>query len=334
MPSHSKTDRVLVLALEDGIASTVVGPLEIFQFAGVAWNLLSGAEPQPRFVAEMAGMTAAPVRCAGGTVLTPSRSLRSVRDVDLVVVGSIGIRTEGLAQKHAAAIRALRRLADRGTMIAATCMGVCLLAEAGLLDGKEATTHWAMADWFRRRYPRVELRPERLVTDAGSVLCGGGVSGALDLSLYLVEKRCGREVALECARSMLIEYGRTTQTAFTLFDFQKGHSDPRILEAQEWLQKHFEEESNLDALAARVHMSPRHFKRRFKSATGDSPLEYLQRLRIAAARRELESARASVRRIAERVGYRDANFFRRIFQRAVGMTPLDYRRRYAAGTQG
>jgi transcriptional regulator GlxA family with amidase domain len=182
------------------------------------------------------------------------------------------------------------------------------LAETGLLDGKTATTHWGFADQFRKRYPRIELKT--------------------DLSLYLVEKYCGQEVALQSSKSIVADIGRTTQAPYAIFEFQKDHQDQRILSVQQWIEDHFAQNFNYDQLAHTCAMSRRTFERRFKTATGDTPLIYQQRIRVEAAKRILENGDQSFDEITYAVGYEDSSSFRKLFLKQTGLRPSEYRKKF------
>lgn len=179
------------------------------------------------------------------------------------------------------------------------------MAATGLLDGKRATTHWGSAERFREKYPKVKWMPELMVTEDRGSYCGGGVHAALDLSLYLVEKFCGHDVAVQSAKALLIETPRAWQAGFAIVPLKTEHSNDSISSAQEWLHQNFHKSFSLEAPARRVGMSLRNFVRRFKQATGDSPLMYLQKLRIAAAKRLLESDHRTMQEISDAVGYQD-----------------------------
>jgi transcriptional regulator GlxA family with amidase domain len=219
-------------------------------------------------------------------------------------------------------------MAKRGVPIAAVCSGVGLVAAAGLLDGKRATTHWSLSNRFREKYPRVQWMPELMVTEDRGFYCGGGVNASLDLSLYLVERFCGHDVAMQSAKALLIEMPRAWQAGFSIVPLKTEHSDATISVAQEWLHKNFRQTFSLEAPAERVGMSLRNFVRRFKQATGDSPLIYLQKIRVAAAKRLLEGDHRTMQEISDAVGYQDAVFFRKIFQRHTGVSPSAYRRKF------
>src|SRR5262249_19062069 len=191
-----------------------------------------------------------------------------------------------------------------------------------------ATTHWGLAEEFRWKYPKVRWMPELMMTEDHGFYCGGGVNAALDLSLYLVERFCGHEVAVQTAKALLIETPRAWQAGFAIVPLKTGHSDDSISTAQEWLHQNFHRNFPLEATARRVGMSSRNFVRRFKDATGDKPLEYVQKLRVAAAKRLLESDHRTMQEISDAVGYRDVAFFRGLFQRHTGVSPSAYRERF------
>lgn len=317
--------QIVILALDGTIASTATGPADIFSLAGVLWNRIRGVQPEPYFKVTMASVTGKSVACVNGIVIQPHLSIEEVKEADLVIISAEDLGV--LEATSRSTVPWLVRRHESGATLASVCTGAFLLAETGLLDGKRATTHWGFADLFRKRYPDVDLRPECLITDEGSLLCGGGAFSYFDLSLYLVERYCGFEMALQCAKSLLLDMGRTSQIPYAVFEYQKHHKDAQILKAQAFMEKNFSQELNMGDLAERVGMSLRNFKRRFGRATGDSPLTYLQRYRVEAAKRLMENTRQSVSEICYQVGYDDVGFFRRIFKRYVGIAPNEYRKR-------
>jgi transcriptional regulator GlxA family with amidase domain len=316
---------IVILALDGTIASTVTGPADIFSLAGVLWNRIRGVEPEPYFRVAIASVQGKSVACVNGMVIQPQLSLDEVKEADLVIISAEDLAA--LETTSGSTVPWLVRHHESGATLASVCTGAFLLAETGLLDGKRATTHWGFADLFRKRYPRVDLRPECLITDEGSLLCGGGAFSYFDLSLYLVERICGFEIASQCAKSLLLDMGRTSQVPYAVFEYQKHHKDGQILEAQTFMEKRFSQQINMGDLAERVGMSLRNFKRRFGRATGDSPLTYLQRYRVEAAKRLMKNTHQSVSEICYQVGYDDVGFFRRIFRRYVGIAPNEYRKR-------
>ena len=321
---------VTVVFLDEMFSSTAIAPMEVFSYAGVLWNSLAGTRPAARFRVTTASIDGRAVRCEGPVHIQPQAALSAIRKTDLIFIPTTGISIEDVAEHYAPVVSWLRRWHKRGSAIASVCSGVGLVAASGLLDSKRATTHWGLADRFREKYPKVKWMPELMVTEDHGFYCGGGLHAALDLSLYLVEEFCGHEVAMQSAKAMLIETPRAWQAGFAIVPLKTEHSDDSISSAQEWLHENFRRSFPLELPARRVGMSLRNFVRRFKQATGDSPLMYLQKLRIAAAKRLLEGDHRTVQEISDAVGYQDVAFFRNLFQRHTGVSPSAYRRRFGS----
>jgi transcriptional regulator GlxA family with amidase domain len=221
----------------------------------------------------------------------------------------------------------VRKAYDSGASVASVCTGAFLLAEAGILDGRAATTHWIAQNLFRQRYPRVRLLGDRIIVDEGRVCTSGGATSFLNLMMYLVEKYRGADVARLASRVFLIDLHKASQNAYATFGAQKDHNDREVLEAQSIIGERFRQPLRVSALAREVAVSPRHFARRFKTATHDTPAAYIKRVRVEAAKRLLEDGRAPISEVAVEVGYEDIASFRRIFRRETGLPPTEYRRR-------
>ena len=321
---------VTVLFLDQTFSSTAVGPMEVFRHAGALWNFLTGSAEKPRFNVTTASADGRAVLCDGPIHITPMTSISKIRHTDLIFIPTTGVSLDDVVERNAPVVPWLERWHKRGAAIASVCSGVGLVAAAGMLDGKRATTHWALADRFREKYPKVNWMPELMVTEDRGFFCGGGVHAALDLSLYLVEKYCGHEIAMESSKALLIETPRAWQAGFAVIPLKTEHNDAAISKAQDWLHQNFHRPFPLEAPADRAGMSLRNFVRRFKQATGDSPLIYLQKLRIAAAKRLLESNHRTMQEVSDAVGYQDVAFFRSLFQRHAGVSPSAYRERFGA----
>jgi transcriptional regulator GlxA family with amidase domain len=321
---------VTVLLLDQTYSSTAVGPMEVFRHAGSLWNKLTGKPEKPRFQVRTASADGRPVLCDGPIHIQPMSAIHDIRRTDLIFIPTTGLSIDDVVERNAPVVPWLKRWHKRGAAIASVCSGVGLVAATGMLDGKRATTHWALADRFREKYPTVKWMPELMVTEDGDLYCGGGVHAALDLSLYLVEKFCGHDIAMESAKALLIDMPRAWQAGFAVVPLKTEHNDEAISTAQDWLHQNFHRPFPLEAPAHRAGMSLRNFVRRFKQATGDSPLNYLQKLRIAAAKRLLESNHRTMQEISDAVGYQDVAFFRSLFQRHTGVSPSAYRERFGA----
>ena len=319
--------KVTILAMYQTMASTVIGPMDVFFQAGVIWNYFSGQKVTPYFEIELVTSTGEPFKCLSGVRMVPDGSIHDLQDTDLIVVSSI-VDIDRTLAVQGEVVDWLSDRYSRGSHIATICSGAFVLAETGLLDGKTATTHWAFADQFQKRYPRIELKPERMITDEGDLFCSGGYNAGVDLSLYLVEKYCGHEVALQSSKFVVSDIGRTSQAPYAIFQFQKDHSDDRILAVQEWIENNFDQNFNYDELASDYGMSRRTFERRFKTATGDTPLTYQQRIRVEAAKHLLEDGNPSFDEITYQVGYEDSSTFRKVFIKQTGLRPTEYRKKF------
>ena len=319
---------ITVLLLDQMFSSTAIGPMEVFRHAGSLWNALTGVKVEPAFRVITATADGGAVTCDGGIRIAPNIALRNVGKTDLIFVPTTGVSVDDVLERNAAIVPWLKRRSTNGVAIASVCSGVGLVAAAGLLDGKRATTHWGLAERFREKYPRVKWMPELMVTEDRGFYCGGGVNASLDLAIYLVERFCGHEVAMQTSKALLIEMPRAWQAGFAIVPLKTDHTDDVISIAQDWIHRNFAKTFSLDDPAERVGMSVRNFVRRFKQATGDSPLIYLQKLRVAAAKRMLESNHRSMQEISFAVGYQDVAFFRSLFQRHTGISPSQYRERF------
>jgi transcriptional regulator GlxA family with amidase domain len=318
---------VTVILLEGGLPSTSLAPLEIFGCAGMLYPVLTGDAAAPRFRVRTASADGRKTQNLVPVSLEPTLSLSDVKKTDLVIIPTAGLDLDHARTANARIIEWIARRA-KNTAVAGICTGVSLLAEAGLLDGRPATTHWAVVDACRARYPKVDWKVDRFVTEANNVFCGGGLYASIDLSLYLVEHYCGHMIAVQTAKALMLEMPRVSQSVYDARTPGAAHDDEAIQRAQKHIGSHFREDVDFDALAAQIGMSPRTFARRFKAAVGASVLTYLHRLRMDRARHLLESAHRSVEEISRHVGYEDVAFFRQLFRRHTGVSPREYRARF------
>jgi transcriptional regulator GlxA family with amidase domain len=207
-------------------------------------------------------------------------------------------------------------------------MGSAVIAEAGLLDGRTATAHWAMGGVLSERWPQVHWKPDLFVTEDSRVICSGGLYASIDVSLYLVERLCGREIAVQCAKALLLPMPRMSQSGYAMTPVARDHDNAQIRRAERFLQENLERETPVRDLAQMAGLGERTFMRHFKAATGRSPSDYLQALRVEAAKAMLEGGLKPVQVISHEVGYVDLAFFRSLFKRATGMTPAEYRAQF------
>jgi transcriptional regulator GlxA family with amidase domain len=319
---------VTVLLLGGCYASTALGPVEVFHSAGTLWNVLHGDREAPLFRVTTASLRSRRVMSPYGVRLQASAVLGDIRATDLIIVPSAGLDLDVQLAAHREMYPWLRRHAAKGSYIAGVCAGAAYLAEAGLLDGREATTHWASAQELQRRYPAVKWRPDKMITEDRRVLCSGGVYASMDLSLYLVEKFCGHEIAVQIAKALVINMPRSRQTGYAVLPLSRPHGDDAIRSAEASIERSFKSRLRVEDMARERHMSPRNFIRRFKAATGRTPGDYLQATRIAIAKQMLEGGARSVQTVCVAVGYEDPAFFRALFKRHTGMSPAVYREHF------
>ena len=319
---------VTVVILGGNYASTAIAPIEVFHSAGELFGLLQGKAGSPRFRVTSASVHETRVDSAYGLGLIAQKTIRDIDRTDLIVVPAAGLDLYGQLTANQELLPWLRHHAEQGAWIAGTCTGSAFIAAAGLLDGREGTSHWGVAEALRQMFPRVTWRMDKLITEDRRVLCSGGVYASIDLSLYLVEKFCGHEVALQTAKSLLIDMPRARQSAYAILPLSRPHDDEAIRRAEAQIEREYAHEVSVEQLARDFHMSPRNFIRRFKSATGRTPGQYLQATRIAIAKSMLESGARSVQTVGHEVGYEDGAFFRALFRRETGMAPAEYRERF------
>ncbi|MFQ5516994.1 MAG: GlxA family transcriptional regulator [Acidimicrobiia bacterium] len=283
----------------------------------------NGAAPGEVMVASLDGR---PVGCFNGTELTVDGAIGDIPNAAVVLVGAFWGSSSRAVTANGELIPWLVKLHANGTTIAAFSTGTFFLAETGLLDGKLATTYRPYVRTFRRRYPRVDLKPERAFTDAGGLLCADGIPSSCDLIIALVERHLGPVVAETLARDFTMGFDRSYSLADLAFDGQKHHGDGRILAAQQWLEHHLDEPVTIANVASWAGMSPRTFHRRFRAAVGETPGGYLRRLRVEAAKDLLADPSYTVAEIARLVGFIDPGAFAATFRRHAGASPQPYRK--------
>ncbi len=324
--------RIAIVALPFCHGSGVIGVMDFFAAANFCDRAAN--RTAPRFDCQIVTVDNQPVHSYSGIAIAPTVQWQDY-PADVIIVGSameavLGDRHIDTALSQSRPLHAwLQAAIDRGAIVASVCTGSFVLAEAGLLDQQVATTHWRAAPAFRRRYPTLRLEPDQLLVDNGQIICAGGATSFVDLCLYLVERLGSPALAMACSKLLILDARRSEQTPYMNFYGSRAHQDEVIGDIQGWLEQHYADAIHIDDLAERAHLGPRTFKRRFKEATGETPLSYLQHLRIEAAKHGLESSRRQTAQIIWDVGYEDASSFRRLFKRNVGCTMEEYRRRFS-----
>lgn len=332
--------KISIIGFDGALASAITGIIDLFRLAGVTWARIHGEPPEPYFTTRLLTRNGDPCRCINGITLVSDGSWEELDAdnadlvADLVIVPTIGAPIDQVLAANPDLIARLGQFSashtntDGQVQLASNCTGAFLLAEAGLLNNREATTHWGFSDRFRQKYPQVNLNPEKLVTVDGYIACAGGGMAWWDLGVHLIERRAGARVARELAKAFVIDVGRNSQAPYSALQTKRYHSDPVILKLQNWLEEHYGEAINLQSLAAFSGLTTRSLMRRFKVATGETPKSYLQSIRIEAARSHLENSRLPVEDVTRLVGYEDVSSFSRLFRKQTGLAPGAYRLRF------
>lgn len=318
---------IAILALENCVHSSVTGTHDIFAVASHKWQELHGSD-RPFTRHAIISPDGSPVTAFGGLPLPATGAIDDSERYDIMIVPALYGDIDQIPLKEKICLQ-LAMQHSSGCCIATVCAGAFLAAEAGLLAGRRATTHWALADTFAKRFPEVQLKAEKMLVDEGDIITAGGVTAYLDLCLHLIRRFGSAELASAVSSTFLIDASREAQLPYRNCSQPKNHSDTEILAAQHWLEENFAEPVTIAHLAMLAGLGERTFLRRFKRATGDTPSEYLQMLRVEAARHMLERTTEPVEQITRAVGYEDPSSFRRLFRQQTGLSPSTYRKRFA-----
>ncbi|MGH8173457.1 MAG: GlxA family transcriptional regulator [Rhodanobacteraceae bacterium] len=324
-----------ILALPEASASVIYGMYDLFQSAGRDWGLIVDGAPGDGVVqAVIVAKGIETFAVVNGVLVAPEATLESIGTPDVVCVPDFAIDPHNPESTNFdGEIEWLKKCSANGAILASACSGAWLFAEAGLLDGHDATTHWAFCDAISRRHPRIRMRPQSALVVSGEgqrmVMAGGGTSWA-DLALYLIARTVGVEYAVQTARINLIDWHAVGQLPYAHLSRARHVEDAVIARCQVWIAEHYQEPAPVAAMVRISDLPERTFMRRFQKATGLAPLEYVHTLRLEEAKHMLESEHAPIEAIANAVGYEDPGFFGRLFKRRVNLTPVQYRRRFGA----
>ncbi|MBA4167864.1 MAG: helix-turn-helix domain-containing protein [Chitinophagaceae bacterium] len=320
---------VSILLYDDVVASSVTGVLDLLN--GVNKYLVRTGKSSA-FAIGLVSRDPERLNLVFPIMRVPHKSFTNAACPDLIIVPSYNVGNEGVVKRNEHSVKWIINMRERGSEVASMCVGSYFLAEAGLLYGKAATSHWAVLDDMRLRYPKIRIKSDAVITDQDGIYTSGGAFSSLKLIVYLIEKFCGRETALWASKMFAIEMDRTSQAYFALFTGQHQHEDKAILEAQLYMEKHFRDTISINDICRLVNMGNRNFIRRFKAATNNTPFEYLQRVRIESAKKAIERNDTDLPAIIEEAGYNDLKAFRIIFKRLTGLSPVEYKKKYARGT--
>lgn len=305
--------------------SSIVGPYIIFTRANKFWEE-SGRKTL--FKIELAGISQEVGFYEGLFTVNLQTNISSIPRTDLIIIPSLNHNYQLAVEGNKELIDWIAKQYKDGAEVASICTGAFILASTGLLDGKSCSTHWSVADNFRSMFPKVDLQTDKLITDEHGIYTNGGAYSFLNLMIYLVEKYYDRQTAILCSKVFQIEMDRQSQSAFIIFKGQKMHGDEMIQQAQAHIESNVHEKISVKQLASRFSVSRRQFDRRFIEATGNTPFEYIQRVKVEAAKKQLEVGRKTVTEAMYEVGYSDASAFRRVFNEVTSLSPVEYRNRY------
>ncbi len=303
----------------------IVGAYEMFDLANVYWKETGKQE----FIkTELVGVSKKADFHKGLVTVTPHTHIDDTPKTDLIIIPS-------LIRDYQKAMKGTQLLSDwvieqyrNGAEIASMCSGAYMLAAAGLLDGKKCSTHWCYEDNFRSLFPNVNLQPAKLITDENGIYTNGGGYSFLNLVLYLIEKYYDRQTAIYCSKLFQVEIDRQSQSPFIIFSAQKSHGDEVVMKAQEYIESKLDEKITIEDLSSKFAVGRRNFDRRFIKATGNTPTEYAQRVKVESAKKTLETTRKTINEVMYEVGYSDIKAFREVFRKITGISPLEYKNKY------
>lgn len=306
--------------------SSIVGSYKIFTRANEYWALSKGRKAV--FKIELAGISKKVNFYDGLFSVKPHTTISLIRKTDLIIIPSLNHNYEKAIKKNTALIEWIEQQYKKGAQVASICTGAFMLASSGLLDGKNCSTHWAVAEQFRSMFPKVNLQTDKLITDENGIYTNGGAYSFLNLLLYLVEKYYDRRTAIYCSKVFQIEMDRHDQASFIIFKGQKQHDDEMVKKAQAYIESNVDEKISIEYLSSMFAVGRRSFDRRFIKATGNTPLEYAQRVKIESAKKAFETSRKTINEVMYEVGYSDVKAFREVFRKVTRMSPLEYRNKY------
>ena len=305
--------------------SSIVGTYKIFTRANEYWKKTGGRD---LFKIELAGISKNVEFYNGLFAVRPHTNISAITKTNLIIIPSLNHNYNKTVKENRSLIEWIEKQYRYGAGIASICTGAFLLASSGLLDGKICSTHWSAADNLRMMFPKINVQTDKLITDENGIYTNGGAYSFLNLIIYLVEKYYDRQTAIFCSKVFQIEMDRQSQSAFIIFKGQKTHEDEVVKKAQLYIEDHIDEKISIEQLSSKFAVGRRNFDRRFIRATGNTPIEYSQRVKIESAKKAFETTRKTINEVMYDVGYSDVKAFREVFRKITGMSPLAYRNRY------
>lgn len=318
----------IIVPRGSSIVDTIIAPFNLLQMANLHHQRIQGLE-RPLYKIDLVGLDAEPVQYQGLFSIQPTATIDSIEKTDLVIVSPLsGDLTKGIEHNRSFVKWMRHQRIVHDAELASLCKGAFLLAETGLLKGKSCATHWTAHRLFAERYPEVDLMPDKIICEDNGIYSSGGAYSILNFTLYLIARYFGRETAIWCSKIAEVDFDRYSQSEFIIFSAQKEHGDEQIKLAQSYIEDHYSAKINIAELSGRLNMNARSFLRRFKKATSNTPLEYVQRVRVEAAKKQLETTTDTILEVMYAVGYSDEKAFRELFKKLCGLSPKAYRNKY------
>ncbi len=315
---------ILVPAGESSLVN-IEGPYHIFTEVN---SLLENMGKDPLFDLQLVGISDHQLQRGGKFTVRPDVHIRDVTHTDLILIPAIfGDHTVN-GEQNADFIPWIKDQYQQGSELASFCIAAFFLARTGLLNGKKCATHWRFANEFRQMFPEADLVDDKILTEDSRIFTSGGAYSWLNLVIYLVERYAGRDIAILISKAFMIDIDRSSQSPFIIFNGQKDHEDEVIRQAQDFIEKNYAEKLSVEALAFKFAVGRRNFERRFKKATSNTVMEYIQRVKIEAAKMRLEKGRENVNEVMYAIGYSDIKAFRSTFKKITGMSPVSYKNKY------
>jgi transcriptional regulator GlxA family with amidase domain len=305
--------------------SSIVGAYKIFTRSNEYWVQHGKKE---LFSIQLAGTSKKVEFYDGLFSVKPHTSISAITKTNLIIIPSLNHTYHKAVKDNKQLIDWVENQYKQGAEVASICTGAFILASSGLLDGKSCSTHWLAAEDFRAMFPNVNLQADKLITDEKGIYTNGGAYSFLNLIIYLIEKYYDRETAIYCSKVFQIEMDRNSQSAFTIFTGQKLHDDEVVKKAQTFIENRLQEKITIEELSSKFSVGRRNFDRRFIKATGNTPIEYSQRVKVESAKKAFENSRKTVNEVMYDVGYSDIKAFREVFRKITGMSPIEYKGRY------
>ena len=323
------TMRHISILIPEGeiIQNTVISVIGSYKMFSVANQYFVSMGKNPAFKVDLVGATPKANLYNGLFSIQPNTHFTELDKTDLIIIPPAEMDQKTIQQNQVFTPWIIHQH-QKGADVASLCIGAFQLASTGLLDGKDCSTHWAATDRFREYFPKVNLVPDKLITEEQGIYTNGGAYSFLNLLLHLVEKYCGREVAIYCAKVGQIDIERNCQSPFSIFLGQKNHDDEPVKTAQHYIENNITQKVSVVDIAKRIGLSKRNFERRFKTATANTPIEYIQRVKIEYAKKNLEIGSKNIYEVMDEVGYMDRKAFGTAFKRITGLLPLEYRKKY------